>query len=102
MLLCGEVQGEDEVEIIIGDVASVGGEHRAGPRTVQSDLPHSDPIQLQLCAHAAHEVAQLDLEGGEVAAAVDGDDLVHEVAESVDLLVGEHRVPLILKWKKRF
>lgn len=100
MLLWGEIQREDQVEIIVGDVARVGGEDGAGPRPVEPDLLDVDPVQLELGPHETHEVAELDLEGGEVAAAVDRDDLVHEITESVDLLVREHGESLVLKVKK--
>ena len=88
------------VEIIVGDVARVAGQHRAGPGPVESDLLDVDPVQLQLRPHETHEVTQLDLERGEVAPAVDRDDLVHELAESVDLLVRKHGEPLVLEVKR--
>ena len=100
MLLWGEIQREDQVEIIVGDVARVGGEDGAGPRPVEPNLLDVDPVQLELSPHETHEVAELDLEGGEVAAAVDRDDLVHEITESVDLLVREHGESLVLKVEK--
>ena len=64
---------------------------------VSPDLLDADVVLLELCPDEGHEVAQLHLQGGEVAAAVDGDHLVHEVAQPVDLLVRQDREPLVLK-----
>ena len=61
------------------------------------DLLDADVVLLQLGPDEGHEVAQLHLQGGEVAAAVDGDDLVHELAQPVDLLVRQDREPLVLR-----
>ena len=48
VLLRGKVHGEDEVEIIVGDVAGVAGQHGAGPGAVEPDLLHLDGVLLQL------------------------------------------------------
>lgn len=61
------------------------------------DLLDADVVLLQLGPDEGHEVAQLHLQGGEVAAAVDGDHLVHELAQTVDLLVRQDREPLVLR-----
>ena len=116
-----KVHGEDEVEVVVGDVAvvglrvalggrggrrrgrggrgyKVGGQDGGCSGPVESDLGHLDPVLvLQAAPDHADEVAQLDLDGGEVAAAVDEDDIAHQVVQPTDLL--EKRRKLLVSVK---
>lgn len=42
-----------------------------------------------------HKVAELDFDGGEVAASVNVDAVGHEVVEALDLLIAEDTVALV-------
>ena len=48
MFLGGKLQGEDEVEIIVGDVAGVAGKHCTGARTVESEISRTIVIQTTI------------------------------------------------------
>ena len=44
VLLCGQVETEDKVEIVVADVAAVAGQNAARPRPVQPDLTYTDSV----------------------------------------------------------
>ena len=48
MFLGGKLQAEDEVEIIVGDVAGVASKHCAGARTVESEISRTLVIQTNI------------------------------------------------------
>lgn len=89
----GELDGEDEVEIVVG--LALGGEHVGGCAPVEADVfdAHAGAALgdggLELGAHPGHQVAQPHVQGGEVAAPVDAYHLVHHVAEPPHLFVAE-------------
>ena len=53
-------------------------------------------VLFEFAANNADEVAQFDIDGGEVATAVNRNDVTHEVVKSLDLFVGEDAKPLVL------
>ena len=66
------------------------------PEPIEPDLLDTDAVLLQTGLDHLDEDAQLDLDGQEVAVALDGHYVAHQVVEPLDLFVREHRVPLVL------
>jgi hypothetical protein len=60
-------------------------QHGGGSGTVEPDFSDVDPVVLQLPPDDLDELAQLDVDGGEVVAAVDRDVLAHQVVQPPDL-----------------
>ena len=87
MFLCWKLQSEDKIEIIVADVAGVAGQDCAGSGPVQTNLLDVDVVLFQLGPHQRHEVAQLHLQCGEVSSPMNRNHLVHQITQSVDLLV---------------